>query len=133
LKSQKAKGPEPKLKGKQLLKIYDIITSKNPINRKFEFALWTREMIRELIRDKFSVRLSDVSVTRRPVLVGCAQTRAQQMFVTKDIQWQVAITAIVTVKEPAFLISMKWIICRIDIQNDLGRGRIMGLKKKINQ
>jgi hypothetical protein len=55
------------------------------------------------------------------------------MFFTKDIQWQVAITAIVTVKEPDFLISMEWVICRIDIQNDLGRGRIMGLKKKVNQ
>ena len=51
------------------------------------------------------------------------------MTTTKYIQWQVAITAIVTVKEPAFLIAMQWIICRIDIQNDLGRCCIMGFKK----
>lgn len=64
LKGKKAKGHEPKLKGRQLRKLYQIITSKNPIQLQFEFALWTRAMIRELIRGKFNVRLSDVSVGR---------------------------------------------------------------------
>ncbi|MBC8642978.1 winged helix-turn-helix domain-containing protein [Caballeronia sp. EK] len=31
---------------------------------KFEFALWTRDMVRELIREHFDVRLSEVSVGR---------------------------------------------------------------------
>jgi len=92
LKSQKAKGPEPKLKGKQLLKIYDIITSKNPINLKFEFALWTRGMIRELIRDKFGVRLSDVSVGRLLHKLGLSPQRplrrAFQRDEAKVKEWQ---------------------------------------------
>ena len=92
LKSQKAKGPEPKLKGKQLLKIYDIITSRNPINLKFEFALWTRGMIRELIRDKFGVRLSDVSVGRLLHKLGLSPQRplrrAFQRNEEKVKEWQ---------------------------------------------
>jgi transposase len=64
LKQKKAKGKPPKLNSHQLQKLYQIITSKSPIQLKFEFALWTRAMVRELIRDKFDVRLSDVSVGR---------------------------------------------------------------------
>lgn len=64
LKSRKAKGPEPKLNGKQLQEVYNIVTTRNPVQLKFEFALWTRAMVRELIRDRFGVRLSDVSVGR---------------------------------------------------------------------
>ncbi|MBL1276359.1 MAG: winged helix-turn-helix domain-containing protein [Ectothiorhodospiraceae bacterium] len=45
-------------------KLYQIITSKNPLQLDFEFSLWTRSIIRELIRERFDVRLSDVSVGR---------------------------------------------------------------------
>ncbi len=64
LKTRKITGRPQKLSGKQLRKLYNIITSKNPLQLKFKFALWTREMIRELIRDEFGVRLSAVSVGR---------------------------------------------------------------------
>jgi transposase len=64
LKKKSAAGKEPKLNGKQMQKLYQIITSKNPLQLDFEFALWTRSMIRELIRDRFDVKLSDVSVGR---------------------------------------------------------------------
>jgi transposase len=64
LKTRKITGRPPKLNGKQLKKIYDIITSKNPLQLKFKFALWTRDMVRELIREEFGVRISAVSVGR---------------------------------------------------------------------
>jgi len=64
LKTRKITGRPPKLTGKQLRKLYNIFTSKNPLQYKFEFALWSRKMIRELIRDEFGVRLGDVSVGR---------------------------------------------------------------------
>ena len=53
LKSTKAKGPAPKLTGPQIAQIYRIVTHNNPLNLKFEFALWTRSMVRQLIRDRF--------------------------------------------------------------------------------
>lgn len=64
LKARKAKGPEPRLGGWQLERLYRLITANSPLQLKFEFALWTREMVRELIRREFKVRLSDVSVGR---------------------------------------------------------------------
>jgi len=64
LKAKPLGGRPPKLKGKQIDKLYKIITTKNPLQLNFSFALWTREMVRELIRKKFDVKLSDVSVGR---------------------------------------------------------------------
>lgn len=64
LKAKKLFGRPPKLTGKQLDRLYRIIVTKNPLQLKFPYALWTRSMIREVIRDKFGARLSDVSVGR---------------------------------------------------------------------
>lgn len=64
LKAKPLFGRPPKLKGKQLSWIYKTITDKNPIQMKFEYALWTREMIGDLINGKYGLRLSEVSVGR---------------------------------------------------------------------
>lgn len=64
LKARSAPGRPPKISGKQIERLYKILTQKSPLQLKFEFALWTRAMVRELIRDKFGVRISDVSVGR---------------------------------------------------------------------
>jgi transposase len=57
LKSRPTPGRKPKLSGKQMKWIYDVLTSKNPQQLKFEFALWTREMVQKLIKNKFEIRL----------------------------------------------------------------------------
>ena len=92
LKMKKAKGRESKLNGQQLQTLYQIITSKNPIQLKFEFALWTRAMIRELIRKEFNVRLSDVSVGRLLRKLGLSPQkplrRAYQQDEAKVKHWQ---------------------------------------------
>lgn len=64
LRAKPLAGRPPKLQGRHLKWLYNTITSKNPSQLRFEFALWTRGMVRELIRDKYGVRLSDVSVGR---------------------------------------------------------------------
>jgi len=84
LKSRKAIGREPKLKGRQLQQLYNIITSKNPLNLKFEFALWTRAMIRDLIRNKFNVRLTDVSVGRLLHKLGLSPQRPLRRAFQRD-------------------------------------------------
>jgi transposase len=64
LKSKKAPGRARKLSGPQLQWIYRTVTTKNPLQLKFEFALWTRPMIAVLIRKKFGVKLSLASIGR---------------------------------------------------------------------
>ncbi len=75
LRTRKISGRPPKLNGKQLQRIYDLVTRKNPMQLKFEFALWTRAMVRELIRREFGVRLSEVSVGRLLKKLGLTPQR----------------------------------------------------------
>jgi len=64
LKYHKIPGKQPTLSKVQKQKIFEIVTSKNPLQLKFAFALWTRAMVKDLILDKFAVSLSEVSVGR---------------------------------------------------------------------
>jgi len=57
-------GKRPKLSGSDLRKLARIITDKNPRQLKFEFALWTRAMVRKVIPDEFGVILSESQVGR---------------------------------------------------------------------
>ena len=54
----------PKLNGQQLSRLYALIAGRDPRQMQFEFALWTREMVREVIRREFGVALS--CCQRRP-------------------------------------------------------------------
>lgn len=92
LKQKIAKGREPKLKASALEKLYVIVTSNNPTQLNVEFALWTRSMIRELIRDEFDVKLSDVSVGRLLRKLGLSPQKplrkAYQQDPKKVKEWQ---------------------------------------------
>jgi transposase len=70
LKSRKLMGRPKKLTGKQIKWVYDTVTLKNPLQYKFEYALWTREMIGTLIYREFRIRLSVWSVGRLLAQLG---------------------------------------------------------------
>jgi transposase len=70
LRAQKASGRPKRLHGRQLKWIYDVVTTKNPMQLKFQFALWTRAMIRTLIQRKFGIKLSLASVGRLLAQMG---------------------------------------------------------------
>src|SRR5436309_2295759 len=75
LKSRPVPGRPPKLSGPQLQRLYALIAGADPRQMQFEFALWTREMVREVIRREFGVALSVVSVGRLLRKLGMSPQR----------------------------------------------------------
>ncbi len=75
LKAKPIPGARPKLNAKQMAKLAMLVRTKNPLQLKFEFALWTLKMIRELIDRQFGVRLSAVSVGRLMKRLGFTPQR----------------------------------------------------------
>ena len=55
LKAQPVPGRPPKLSGAQIARLYELVVGSDPRQLQFEFALWTRDMVRELIRREFGV------------------------------------------------------------------------------
>jgi len=68
-------GAPPKVNAALLQKLASIIREKNPLQLKFEFALWTLSIIRELLRRDFGIRISEVSVGRLMKRIGFTPQR----------------------------------------------------------
>jgi transposase len=75
LRAKKLEGRPSKLSRKQIERLYGYIVNKTPLQFQFAFALWTCALIRELIRKKFNVHLSEVSVGRMLKKLGLSPQR----------------------------------------------------------
>lgn len=75
LKARPVPGRPPRLTGAQLRRIHTLIVGNDPRQLSFAFALWTREMVRELIRRECNVPLSVVSVGRLLRKLGLSPQR----------------------------------------------------------
>src|SRR5512142_2199236 len=53
LRAKPVPGRPPKLTGEQMRRVYTLVTGADPRQLQLEFALWTRELVRALIRREF--------------------------------------------------------------------------------
>lgn len=70
LKRKKAPGRPPKVQGRYLKWIYNMVSTKDPRQLNFPFALWTRKLIQEAIKKKYGIKLSTTSVGRLMAQLG---------------------------------------------------------------
>lgn len=75
LRSRKARGSKPKLAIEQMRRLRTLVVGADPRQLRFEFALWTREMVAELIEREFGVTMSPSAVGRMLRRVGMSPQR----------------------------------------------------------
>ena len=71
----KAKGAVPKLSPRQVAGLRRTILGKDPRQLRFEFALWTRDMVGELIKERYGVEMSKSAVGRLLKRMGLSPQR----------------------------------------------------------
>ena len=84
LEAKPLAGRPPRLSDKQMKWIFDTVTQKNPMQLKFEFALWTREMIGQVIKKQFGISLSRVSVGRLLAQLGITAQKPLHRALERD-------------------------------------------------
>lgn len=95
LETRKTPGPASRLSPTQLSQLAAIITGSDPRQLQFEFGLWTRKIIRDLIRRQFGVKLSEVQVGRLLKRMGLSAQRplyrAYQQDPERVAEWKTSV------------------------------------------
>ena len=70
LKAKPLAGRPQKISARQMKWLWKTITQSNPLQHRFEFALWTRRMVQILLWEEFRLKLSLASVSRLLAQLG---------------------------------------------------------------
>lgn len=70
LRARPVPGRPPKLTAAQMQRIYELVVGKNPRQLAFDFGLWTRDMVRQLIHREYHVSMSSSAVGRMLYRLG---------------------------------------------------------------
>ena len=84
LRARALKGRPMKIQPQQMAWLYRAITGKSPLQYRFEFALWTREIVRMLLAEEFQLKLSLSSVGRLLKQLGLSCQRPLFRAVEQD-------------------------------------------------
>lgn len=84
LRSSKGTGRPPKLTKKQERQVFRWINGKNPLQYGFDFALWTRQTVKELIEREMGVTLSLASIGSLLARLGLTAQKPLQRAYQRD-------------------------------------------------
>lgn len=84
LRARKATGRPRTLTGKQERQIFHWVNGKNPMHYGFDFGLWTRQIVRELVQQKFGVTLSLASIGALLARLGLTPQKPLQRAYQRD-------------------------------------------------
>lgn len=84
LRSTRGTGRPKKLDAKQERQVFRWVNGKNPRQYGFDFALWTRQIVRELIETRFEVVLSLASVGALLARLGLSAQKPLQRAYQRD-------------------------------------------------
>ncbi|MDT3443160.1 IS630 family transposase [Pseudofrankia sp. BMG5.37] len=75
LKVKMAPGRTPRLSDEQMSRLWRLVVGRDPRQLRFDFALWTRDLVRELIRREFGVEYTRQGVGRLLHRLGLSPQR----------------------------------------------------------
>ncbi|MGH3815577.1 MAG: IS630 family transposase [Pseudonocardiaceae bacterium] len=75
LKAKPVPGRPAKLTAEQMQRMYELVVGSDPRQLSFDFALWTRDLVRQLIRREFKVAMSSSAVGRMLHRLGLSPQR----------------------------------------------------------
>lgn len=84
LESRKGTGRPRKLTATQERRVFRWVNGKNPMQYGFDFGLWTRQIVRELVRQKFDIVLSLASIGAMLARLGLTPQKPLQRAYQRD-------------------------------------------------
>jgi hypothetical protein len=71
--------------------------------------------------------------TRGGIDVGAAQLGGEQMAATEHVERQVAVAIVISVEEPALLVSVQRVVGGVEVERDLGGRLFVRVEKQIDE